>query len=501
MRECRSADKGRHGADEGRHGADEGRHGDGPHAVVAAVIAALGVSVALVAQGPAPRDLPVFPGAEGFGSTTPAGRGGVVVEVTSLADRGPGTLRDALWRPLETPRTVVFRVAGTINLEEELFVSHPFVTIAGQTAPGDGVTIAGAGLTVTTHDVLVQHLRFRPGPGAVNPETNDAISILGRHGNDSDAYNVVIDHVSASWGEDENVSTWYGAHDVTISWSIISEALDESRRGVGHSAGLIIGDGSDRVSVHHTLMAHNDFRNPLIIGGGTHDVVGNVIYNWGSEASLVADTESNSFVNFVGNVYVPGPSTRPETKPITIASRRRRSRTPGQTVPRLHVRGNIRSDGGTDADTARFFKMAVDPSWVQGETLADKISWARETFLSRTPFDVPVVTMAPTDDVYTAVLAGAGATRPRRDAVDRRVIRDVREQTGRVIDSPAEVGGYPMTGGAVPVADGDHDGMPDAWERSHGLDPDDPADRLGDLDGDGYTNIEEYLHDRARGVD
>ena len=152
--------------------------------------------------------LPVFPGAEGFGTRTPAGRGGKVIEITSLADDGPGTLRAALQDP--SPRIIVFRVAGTIELRGELAIAQPFVTVAGQTAPGGGISIKNAGIGISTHDVLIQHLRVRPGKeGRVNPENNDAISILGRHGNVGGAYNVVLDHISASWGEDETISTWY----------------------------------------------------------------------------------------------------------------------------------------------------------------------------------------------------------------------------------------------------------------------------------------------------
>jgi pectate lyase len=262
--------------------------------------------------------LPVFPGAEGFGTRTPAGRGGKVIEVTSLADDGPGTLRAAINDP--APRIIVFRVGGTIELSGELAVSHPFVTVAGQTAPGGGICVKNAGIGIFTHDVLIQHIRVRPGnEGRGEPDNNDAVSILGRHGNVAGAYNVVLDHISASWGEDETVSTWYGAHDITISWCIISEALNRSRhRKRTHSAGLLVGDGSEHVSVHHCLLAHNDFRNPLFSSGGTHDFVNNVIYNWGAIPAEIFDQDSNSFLNLVGNTFRPGPSTQLGPYEITI---------------------------------------------------------------------------------------------------------------------------------------------------------------------------------------
>jgi hypothetical protein len=174
---------------------------------------------------PLPTGLPAFPGAEGFGSTTPGGRGGAVLEVTSLDDHGPGTLRAAL--EAKGPRLVVFRVGGVIALEKQLEVREPFLTIAGQTAPGDGVELLHAGLVIWTHDVVVQHLRVRPGNvTTVEPDDNDAIQVNGEPDGTGGAFNVVLDHVSASWGEDEVLQTYFGVHDITVSWSIISEGLD-----------------------------------------------------------------------------------------------------------------------------------------------------------------------------------------------------------------------------------------------------------------------------------
>jgi penicillin V acylase-like amidase (Ntn superfamily) len=420
--------------------------------------------------------LPVFPGAEGFGTRTPAGRGGRVIEVTSLADSGQGTLREALDAPY--PRIIVFRVAGTIELEETLFVSQPYVTVAGQTAPGGGICIKNAGIVINTHDVLIQHIRVRPGnEGGVNADTNDAVEILGPHGDAEGAYNVVLDHISASWGEDETISTWYGAHDITLSWSIISEALNRSRhRKETHSAGLLIGDSSYNVSVHHNLLAHNDFRNPLIISGGTHDVVNNVIYNWGILPAEIVDFDSNSFLNFVGNVFIPGPSTQPGNYEILIS--------PESGIPLIYVEGNI---GPHRRDREMDDWLLVGYGY-GGDGVAP------DTYRSATPFATHPISPTGALQAYELVLAGAGATRPARDAVDLRVVADVRDGTGRIIDSPSDVGGYPPLGDGEPPTDSDHDGMPDEWERSMELDPTDSADGNGDPDGDGYTNIEEYLH-------
>ncbi len=426
-----------------------------------------------------PAGLPVFPGAEGFGTRTRAGRGGKMIEVTSLADDGPGTLRAALADP--SPRTIVFRVGGTIELKSELHVGHPFVTVAGQTAPGDGICLKNAGLAVLTHDVLVQHLRIRPGnEGNVEPDTNDAIQILGAHGKTEGAWNVVIDHVSAGWSEDEAVSTWFGAHDVTISWSIVSEALHRSRhRKETHSAGLLVGDGSWHVTVHHTLLAHNGFRNPLFIGGGTHDFVNNVVYDWGDLGTEIVDGDSNTFLNLAGNFYKPGPSTRRELAEILI--------NPNEGTPRIFAAGNL---GPRRPDPQDDDWSIVGYGWGPER--------APEKYRAQGRFAAWPVTVTDARQAFGKVLASAGATRPGRDAVDRRVVDEVRAGTGRIIDSPREVGGHPRLAGGTPPADGDHDGMPDAWEEKLGLDPRDPSDANGDSDADGYTNLEEYLHSLLR---
>jgi pectate lyase len=420
--------------------------------------------------------IPVFPGAEGFGTRTPAGRGGVVIEVTSLADAGPGTLRAALEHA--APRTVVFRVGGIIELESELVIPHPFVTVAGQTAPGGGICLKNMGLTITAHDVLVQHIRVRPGAGGrVKAENNDAIQILGDRRTGPGGSNVVIDHVSASWGEDETVSTWHGAHDITISWCIVSEALNRSRhRKQTHSAGLLIGDGSNHVTVHHTLMAHNDFRNPLVIGGGTHDIVNNLIYNWGVLAGEVVDTGANSLVNFVGNAFIAGPSTDGHSYEV-------RAPVDGGGSPRLYVAGNIGPHRDATADEWTLVRDGWD----------NERPPSREIRAAAAHATAPV-TVSKAAVATESILNGAGATRPLRDAVDKRVVNEVRLRTGRIIDSPRDVGGYPALARGVSPADSDHDGMPDDWEAANGLDPRDPNDGPSDPDGNGYTNLEEYLH-------
>jgi len=393
--------------------------------------------------------LPVFPDAEGFGTRTRAGRGGKVIEVTTLADDGPGSLRAAVNDP--APRTIVFRVGGVIELKDFLVIQHPFITIAGQTAPGGGICLRNAGIVITTNDALIQHLRIRPGiEGQITPENNDAIAILGKHGDISGAHHVVIDHVSTSWTEDETISVWYGAHDITISHCTISEALNKARHEKStHSAGLLIGDGSYHVSVHHCLLAHNDFRNPLISAGGTHDIVNNVIYNWGNLTAEIVDPNANTFLNFVGNYFRRGPSSYRERYEILVSP----TREYGSGKPKIYAQGNLsphRRD--TDADEWSL----VGFGWSDREP-------APESMRSQTPFQTHPVTATDADTALIEVLAEAGATHPERDAVDRRIVADVTNKTGRIIDSPDDVGGYPVLARGELPADSDHDGMAHYW--------------------------------------
>jgi pectate lyase len=436
--------------------------------------AELGLDTAVPSvAAPVEEGLPVFPGAEGFGTRTRAGRGGKVFTVVSLADSGPGTLRAALQD--DSPKTIVFRVGGVIELKSLLFVAHPFVTIAGQTAPGDGIVLKDFGVVITTNDVLIQSIRVRPGnKGAVKPDQNDAIAVLGPTGKSKGSYNVVLDHISASWGEDETISTWFAPHDVTISWSIVSEALNRSRHPKKtHSAGLLVGDHSDRVSVHHDLLAHNDFRNPLLISGGTHDVVNNVVYDWGSLVTEIVD-DAPTAVNIVGNWYRPGPSSRTPYEILVNPSGKKQA-------PRLYVSGNTKW-GEASAPTDDWAR--VHYGWSNAAT---------ERFRASNRFPTAAITMSAASEAMKRVLDYAGAIAPRRDAVDQRIVADVKNGTGSIIDSPEQVGGYPAyTGGTAPV-DSDGDGIPDEWERRAGLNPADPADATADPDHHGYTKLEEYL--------
>jgi hypothetical protein len=413
-----------------------------------------------------PDQLPAFPGAEGFGSRTPGGRGGRAIAVTTLADSGPGSFRAAVTAP--GPRVVVFAVGGLITLRSPIDIKEPWITVAGQTAPGDGICLRGSQVSVRTHDVVLRHLRFRPGD--VGEEDVDSLDIM------DDSHDVVIDHCSTTWSIDENLSPSGGVRDVTVQWCLIAEALNRSHHSKGeHGYGSLV-RAVGGVSLHHNLWAHNIARNPRLGDNygkppyPTFDVRNNVIYDYGKMASGLTGDRLNA--NYVGNYVRPGPSSDRARGVVVLAP---------TADAKYFVRGNVvehRPDW--TADNARLFDQVV----IDGRRVVTAVD---------APFDAPPVHTTDATTAFEDVLRGVGATLPARDAVDARIVRQVREGTGSVIDSQEQVGGWPeyRPGAALPDADGD--GMPDAWERAKGLNPADASDgpRVG---ADGYTNLEGYLN-------
>ena len=223
--------------------------------------------------------LPAFPGAEGFGATTPGGRGGKIIKVTNLNDSGPGSLRQAL--QYDAPAIIIFTTGGIINLRTKLYITSPFVTIAGQTAPGDGICIRGNGIAIQTHDVVLRYLKVRPGEIDFGPKNKwDNIDAISLGSASSKVYNVVLDHCSLSWAVDEVIGMWHDVRNVTVQHCTISEALHTSRHPKGyHGMGLLAGEKTANVSLHHNLFAHNNDRNPLLYTQGVVDFRNNVIYN------------------------------------------------------------------------------------------------------------------------------------------------------------------------------------------------------------------------------
>ena len=395
--------------------------------------------------------LPVIPGVVGFGTTTPAGRGGTVYRVTNLNDNGTGSLRAAL--QASGPRVVVFEVSGTIALSSKLTVNNPYLTVAGQTAPAPGILLRNYGISIRTHDVLVQHLRIRVG-NLGSAGNNDAWEVLGPGG-----YNIVGDHLSLSWAQDENASTWYGGvHDVTVTNSIISEAL----RGPEDGLGMLVGDSTKNYAVINSLMASNQERNPYFKGGTTGISANNVVYNWGgNQAAYTADDYGSgpSQIAVVGNVFIRGPSTA-AGRPIQLYS----SSKPGS---KLYVADN--SDG----------RGAAPPS--------DAWSLVRNDYgstgvASSAPVWPSGFTPRANSQVYSYVLANAGAWPASRDAVDARVVGNVQNGTGSVINSQSDVGGWPSLASTT---------------RALTL----PANPNGDDNGNGYTNLEEWLQALARAAE
>lgn len=468
--------------------------------------------------------IPAFPGAEGGGMHSFGGRGGRVCVVTSLDDSGPGTFREAC--EAGGPRIVVFNVAGIIRLKDRIRIRAPYITIDGSTAPGDGVCIAGNTVELDTHDVVIRHMRFRRGETAVG-DRNDSIG-----GNP--VGNIMIDHVSASWGLDENMSMYRhmykppdGGKDlklptvnITIQNSIFSEGLNTYHHAFGSTI------GGTNCTFMRNLWANNTGRNPSMGMGGDFALVNNVIFNWRHRTTDGGDGTSR--VNSIANYFKPGPGT-PVDRPIghRILKAESRTKPPAEKeFGKFHVAGNvIKGNEKVTADNWAGGVQFADEEDVKGEPLDDYNRRYLEASRAAEPFPMAPLRITSAQDAYDEVLAGAGATLPRRDPVDERVVAMVR--TGDVgkpvvepdlfdrlnqvkyteervrelvklvplgfITDPAQVGGYPEYRG-TPYADADKDGMPDDYEKKHGLNPADAADAAADADGDGYTNVEAWLY-------
>jgi hypothetical protein len=440
-----------------------------------------------------------FPGAEGFGANAKGGRGGDVLFVDNLNDSGPGSLRAAL--EASGSRTVVFRTGGTITLKSGIVIENPYLTIAGQTAPGDGIAIRLANNTpdtspiiIATHDVVMRHLRIRSGIPSVSPDATDSgnnnIMIWG-----NESHDIIIDHSSLSWAIDQVMGVWAGGNKITVQNSIISEGLNNSKHPKGtHSRGPIVGGGSDKVTFYKNLMAHNKGRNPIFNIDDTDNitinaqVVNNLIYNWGHMGTEIQPSEANGTIkaNIVGNYYKPGYDS--ENYEITVG---------GPGTAKMYVKGNIgphRSNNSMNEwANVGYWDIKAWEKTGNGYT-GDP---APTSYQVTTPHDMPVIPTVSAFDAYNDVLENAGATKPGRDAVDKRIVNDVKNGTGRIIDNPSQVGGWPTLANGTPPADTDKDGMPDAWETKNGFNSNNPDDRNGDTDGDGYTNLEEYLNSIA----
>jgi pectate lyase len=412
-----------------------------------------------------------FPTAEGYGKYAVGGRGGDVYEVTTLNPSGPGSLAQAL--EASGPRTVVFRLAGTI--EGKFNIKNDNITIAGQTAPGDGICIKGS-LGVSANDVIIRYIRVRANPAI---ET-DAIG--GRY-----KKNIILDHVSAGWSSDEILSI-YHCENVTIQYCMITEAC--AKGGSGHRFGGIW--GNQYGTYHHNLIAHNDSRNPRWASGcGFNDYRNNVLYNWGYNSCYGAEAHQGgdrrkppiefSTINMVANYYKPGPATGNGVKDRIAEPSARSSDDKGS----WYVADNV-VVGSPEV---------TDNNWkgIDGNKY-EKLE---------SPWPAMAIRQQPPEDAYHAVLDHAGCSLPSRDTVDARIIKEVRNDTATygnngIITTPGDVGGWPELKSAAAPPDSDHDGMPDAWEMAHGLNPSNKDDgNKTNLSANGYTHVEMYLNELA----
>ena len=414
--------------------------------------------------------LPAFPGAEGAGALSKGGRGGRAVFVTNLNDDGPGSLRAAC--ALTEPRTVIFRVSGVIDLKKTLTITSGNLTIAGQTAPGAGICLRGGDLNVKADDVVIRYLRVRPGD-VLNQEV-DGLCV-------SDSHRVIIDHCSVSWSVDEVLSVVGTSDAISVQWCMITEALHHSVHKKGaHGMGSLLRSAGGTYSFHHCLYAHNNTRNPRPGDnydkkqGVLLDFRNNVIYDWGGACGYGQDEQYR--LNYIGNYLKAGPSTKVGDRKLVFHV--------GGSGNHVFFQGNV-LEGMPEADSDNGRIVALPKELTAAE---------RAVVWGTTPFQTPLIKTSTAKDAYADVLAGVGATLPKRDRIDARVVSEVRKGGGHIIDSQKEVGGWPTYRAAKPPKDSDNDGMSDRWEKKHGLNPNNADDAALDADSNGYTNLEEYLN-------
>lgn len=429
--------------------------------------------------------LAAFPGAEGFGMYATGGRGGTVIEVTNLNDAGTGSLRAAV--EASGARTVVFRVSGTIVLSSRLQINNDNITIAGQTAPGEGICISNYPLSVSANNVIIRYIRSRLGDLALTED--DAMSGRNRQ-------NIIIDHCSMSWSVDETGS-FYDNTNFTLQYCILSESLYKSVHDKGnHGYGGIW--GGKGASFHHNLLAHHTSRNPRFCGSRYSnqeslekvDFRNNVIFNWGGNSGYAGE---GGDYNLINNYYKSGPAT-------------------GSTVKDRIFSPN--PDDGSNAQAAGVWGLFyVEGNYVHGFPAVTEDNWlgmdpnpstkSKDELKAGWEIDVTPVTTHSALEAFEHVMAVGGASLPKRDAVDARIIKET--LTGKptfgdsygagkgIIDTQSSVGGWPTLNSTTAPADTDHDGMPDDWEDANSLNKNDASDR-NTVGAGGYTNLEIYLN-------
>lgn len=419
-----------------------------------------------------------FPNAEGFGAYSKGGRGGQVIYVTNLNDNGEGSLRWAIEQ--QGPRNILFAVSGTIELKKRLNIENPYITIAGQTAPGDGICLKGETLKILTHDVIIRYLRVRLGDGKFGEggtnQGKDAIDIAA--GED-----IIVDHCSAGWSLDEALSASSktpALNRVTVQWCFITEGLNVDHHGFGS---LIRGTGGAKYSYLHNLYAHNTGRNPR---PGNYDVNSfdkdpegllldfrnNIIYNWGGlHAGYNNDSLSVTKLNYVANYLIPGVDSK--NNGIAYST--------GSAYDKSYFEGNY-YNGNAPEDQWTLVKFRKD--WTEKNV---------QNFKQKKPFESGFLKTENAKIAFQRILSEGGAFLPKRDAVDTRIVNDVKNKTGKIIKTQDEVGGWPILKSTPAPLDTDKDGMPDSWEKKNGLDPKNADDRNKE-DKKGFTMLENYLN-------
>lgn len=457
-------------------------------------------------------DIPSFPGAEGGGMYSFGGRGGKVLTVTNLNDDGEGSLRWACEQG--GARIIVFNVSGTIMLKSPIIIKAPYITIAGQTAPGEGVQVSGESMWVDTHDVVVRHMRFRRGDKNVG-RRDDTFG-----GNP--VGNIMLDHLSCSFGLDENLSFYRHMYspgptypqekcptvNVTIQNTISAKGLDTWNHAFGSTL------GGENCAFVRNLWSCNTGRNPSIGWNGIFNMVNNVLYNWVHRN--VDGGDWSALYNIYNNYYKPGPATGTGAihhrivKPEAGLSRNEKKK-----YGRVYCEGNVvEGHPEVTADNWNGGVQIESLDRVPDDYMA-VMKWNK-------PFPHPHYTLMSAQEAYDFVLDNVGAQFPCRDELDKNIIEEVR--TGKpfyakdakpdeeadkigykrrmapdswtvgIITDPQQVGGIPQYKKWKAYKDSDNDGMPDWWEKANGLNPKDPSDANGDCTGDGYTNIEKYIN-------
>lgn len=468
---------------------------------------AMALAAALQMQA---QPLKAFPSAEGFGKYASGGRGGRVVEVTNLNDAGEGSLRWALTEAGRENATIVFRVSGIIDIgpnpqrkgENSIRAKLKNVTIAGQTAPGEGILLRGGKLNLGgSENVIIRNIRSRLGTKGDPTKSKKENFIEGGAIGIENASNIIIDHCCFGWSGEENM-TMYDNHYTTVQWCIVHEGLHDAghKKGVrGYGAQW----GGSPATFHHNLLISNDSRSPRINGATNPKVDKNVFleyqnnvnFNWGRRNSCYggeneAGEGSSHECNFVGNYYKPGPAHAEDNVFIELSAARKGKTLTGPSL--WFMAGNVME--GTKAKD----------NWqlVSNKTGFDISAMKVGKPLTKPEYETYLTPAEPAKAAYKQVLQRAGTV--RRDAVERRLVEDVRSGQPRysgqtahrqgIIDSPADADGWPQYAAAQAVADRDHDGMDDTWELAHQLNPDDAADRNRVLTKEGYTALEVYLN-------